>query len=211
MDNNINNNNVYNVSKKEIITPIISMVAFLLLLVGASYAYYTNGGTGSAANVGANVQLPARCIASVSTNSTCSASLTQAQMTTANVGSSNVSNCAITVTVNGNKNCTCSYVLNLTPSVSGAYATANYVANSVTYQITGSGTVAETNIAVGWTGTKPVLSSQSVTVATTGTAVSKTYYLNLKMYNRNADQDKMASKAFGAILEATPTCSIATA
>ena len=205
------NENEKVVSKKDLVAPIVSIIAFLLLLGGASYAYYNIGSVATGGNVGANVQLPARCIATVSSNSTCSASLTTAEMNPANKGvKSNTASCGITVTVNGNKNCSCSYTTQLLTSNATAFTSTHYVTNSMSYAISGGRQVAETNIAAGWTNNTSVLASKTLTVATTGTAVSETLTLALKMYNRDADQDKMAGKSYVMYLYASPTCSIPT-
>ena len=201
-------------SKRDLIAPIVSILAFLFLLGGASYAYYTIGSQATGGNVAGNVQLPARCIASVTTNSTCNTSLTVAQMNPSNksVAANNQSSttCGFTITVNGNQGCACTYNTQLKSTNVSAFGSSYYVANSISYAITGDRQVAETNIPVGWTENSAVLAQKTLTVAQTGTAVQENLNLVLKMYNRDADQDKMSGKAYVLYLYANPSCSIPT-
>ena len=197
-------------SKRDLIAPIVSILAFLLLLGGASYAYYTIGTQATGGNVGGNVQLPARCIASVTTNSTCSTSLSTAQMNPVNKGVSNTATCGFTVTVNGNQGCACTYTTQLLSTNAAAFGSSYYVTNSISYAISGGRSVAETNVTAGWTNNTSVLAAKTLTVATTGTAVNETLNLTLKMYNRDANQDIMAGKSYVMYLYASPSCSIPT-
>ena len=205
LKNSLNDPNI-TLSKKDLISPIISMVAFLLIIIGSSYAYFTKGSMGSAANVGANVQLPARCIASV-TNTTCSSSLMQLQMTSNKVGTNTTSTCGVSVTVNGNKNCHCSYDIFL--NTTSSFASSVYVSSSITYQLTGSYTVPETSVSAGWGG-GGLIATDTITIATTGTAITKTYNLIWRIKNINANQDVMAGRSFNASLEFHGACSIPT-
>ena len=207
------------ISKKDLIAPIISIVAFLLLIGGASYAYYSIG-TVSNSNVlvRGNITLPARCIASTSKTDCTIAAPTLTQMTPNNASNSTAKTssaaCQVVVTVNGNKNCTCSYIVTVAPVSNALYnfASAVYVTNSISYQITGNATVAETLIPAGWTTSNTVASAQSITVATTGTAVSKSYNMTVKFYNRVTNQDVMANKSYKINFATnTPVCTIPTA
>ena len=212
----MNNNNIYTndriLSKKDLIAPIISMVAFVMIVISSSYAYFSVGSKSVSQNLSANVQLPARCIASVSENKACSTSLSVAQMKPGSGGSTySTAVCSnINITVNGNQGCYCSFYVYVNAVAATDFAAANYVTNSIAYavntDITGS-FASGTNIAAGWSST--LIEYKIINVETTGTASTAEYKLYWKMRNLNVDQDKMSGRSYRGKLEiTTPNCSM---
>ncbi len=213
-------------SKRDLIAPIVSIVAFLLLLGGASYAYYNIGATATGGNVAGNVQIPARCVATVTANQTCSASLNTSQMNPENKGvASNIASCGFSITVNGNQGCTCTYTTQLLTTNATSYTGPYYVSNAISYYINGDRSVSETNVTVGWTNNTSVLGSKSLIVTNTGTAVTENLTLYMKMKNLDESQDgyysngtakpaatagNMVGRSYVMYLYASPSCSIPT-
>ncbi len=207
------------ISAKYIIAPLVSVLAFILLLGGASYAYYTQtvGNIGDAANISnANLSVPRGCTflssatnCVITGNSGTTTAFTDAYISTAemsqtyNGNSVAQSTCALNIGVQGAAGCKCTY----TVAVAGT-TTTNYVTGSLKAAITSTNTShskSETDIASIGT----VVSANVLTVPSNGATVYENFAVTLKAYNVNGIQDNQQGISYVYYLRATPTCTVA--
>ncbi len=127
---------------KSLIAPLISIVAFLILIVGSSYAYFSQsiGGIGNAANIAnVNATVPRGCTflatatnCILTSNAGTTTAFTDAYISTAEMSQAYAGNsvaqasCALNIGVQGAAGCKCGY----TVSLSGQ-STTNYTADSL--------------------------------------------------------------------------------
>ena len=200
-------------TKKEILTPIISIVAFLIMVIGASYAYYSVT-TGSAATLNANANVNLETVGCGMTTTNCAiwVNQTAAGMAPGAAGTNVSSNCTMKIQLTGLSSCSCTYTVLVKTNTNADWASSRYVTNSISYSIsTDRGrSVAETKIAengITTAGTQ-VLTSYTIN-GTNATTNHENITFNVRAYNLNANQDVMASKQYFLYLQATPTCSLA--
>lgn len=210
-----NNQETKWITKKELVAPIISITAFLVLLVGASYAYYavTNANpadVNAISNV--NATMPKVCtfianatdctITSGASSSTTDSVISLAEMTNESLKGSSVAQatCNLNLNLTGNVGCKCDYTVTMASNGSVFTPTTSGV-NEFTAAITGSITVAEANI-------NTITSVDSGTMAVTGSsAVTKTYSMTTRFYNTSAQQQStIAGITFKYKLSASATC-----
>ena len=205
----------YNTAK-QLISPIISMISFMLLLVGASYAYYsqTIGSTTGTSNIAnANITIPRGCTfianatnCTISSNETNEIGLTDnyisrgemVQTYAGNMIAQN--NCSLNIGVQGTANCRCTSIVQVVGE-----SVANYVADSIRVQLTSTNTSHSQSLRSVNTITNTI---SKLKVATSGTAVYENFALNLKAYNINSSQDNQSGVSYVYYLRATPLCSV---
>lgn len=211
-------------SLRYIVTSLVSITAFLLLLGGASFAYYTQSvgsATGDANIANAQVTVPRGCTfvssatncvlekSSAGTTDFTDSNISIAEMSPAYKGNSVAeTTCALNVGVQGNQGCKCTYTVSLV-----GQTTTDYVAGSLKAAITSTNTShSKTETDVESLSTivtaKSDYSANTLTVASTGTAVYENFAVTLKAYNVDDDQDAMAGGTYVYYLRATPTCSV---
>ncbi len=203
------------ISKKELVAPVMSIVAFLLLLVGASYAYYSQsvGAATGAANI-ANINMTimrgctflssaTKCTITANNSTVINASdsvITRGEMIyNRRNNQAAVATCNLNIGVGGAANCGCTYSVSVVASTAVPSGIANSVTMTIGSTIT-SHNLTERNIAAA-----TVVSSNILRVATTGTNVYENFSLTLKAYNRDAVQDPLAGSTYVYYLRATPS------
>ncbi len=196
--------------------PLISIIAFLLLIGGASYAYYSQsvGGIGNPSNISnANLTVPRGCTFLASaTNCVITSSdgtttnftdsiISRAEMSQSYAGNNVAqSTCALNIGVQGQAGCRCTAFIDMHGS-----STTNFITSSLQAQLTSSNTshsqsLRSINTITNYTTT--------LKVSTTGTAVYENTALTLKAYNINSSQDAIAGVNFVYSLKADPICTV---
>ncbi len=195
--------------------PLVSIIAFLILLGGASYAYYTQsvGGVGNPSNISnANLTVPrgctfisnaTNCVITGNTASTVAftdAYISRGEMSYAYRGNNIAqSTCALNMGVQGQAGCRCTVQVNLVGTV------YNYVNGSLKGQITSTNTSHSQSLQSINTLTNTITKLQ---VATTGTAVYENMSLTLKAFNVDADQSNQSNVSYVYYLRAIPMCTV---
>ena len=203
------------ISKKELVIPVMSIIAFLLLIGSASYAYYTQavGGTTAAANISnANLVVPRGCTflstatnCTITSNNATTTAFTDAVITRAEMAQAYAGNrvatksCALNIGVQGTAGCKCTYSV----SVAGT-TTTNFIAGSIKASITSTNT-AHSKTETDMSSLSTIVSSNVLQVATTGTAVYENFSVVLNVYNINESQNNQASVKYSYYLRATPS------
>ncbi len=130
------------VELRYVAAPLISIIAFIILIGGASYAYYSQsvGGATSASNIAnANLTVPRGCSflanatncsitsSTATTTSFTDSVVTRAEMSQAYSGNSVAqSTCALNIGVQGQAGCKCTYTVSLV-----GQTTTNYISDSL--------------------------------------------------------------------------------
>ncbi len=200
---------------KKLIAPLISIIGFLLLLGGASYAYYTQsiGSIGDPSNI-ANANMTVQrgctflsnatnCVITANTASTTNFTdsyISRAEMAQGFAGNSIAqSSCALNIGVQGQAGCRCTVLID---AVGTRYG---YVADSIKAQIVSTNTSHSQSLRSINTITR---FNTILKVASTGTAVYENLALTVKAFNLNANQDTQVGVSFIYKLRATPVCSV---
>ncbi len=139
------------VELRYVAAPLISIIAFIILIGGASYAYYSQsvGGATSASNIAnANLTVPRGCSflanatncsitsSTATTTSFTDSVVTRAEMSQAYSGNSVAqSTCALNIGVQGQAGCKCSYTVTVV-----GQTTTNFVNGSLKVNVAKDGT-----------------------------------------------------------------------
>ena len=185
------------ITGKALILPFIAVFGFLIITIGLSFAYFSFKSISTNNTAYMNANFPAKANKTVSVTKTdCAITVTMAdmvQVNNSNTTAKYTGTCKLNVIINGSVGDTCSYNVQLvngstvyTPCVTLASGTFEYSGT-----LSGAATKAETqmNTLAGTT----IAASQTATVSTANTAVTKTYTLTTKWYNLNADQTCLLS------------------
>jgi len=187
-----------------VIAPIVSVAAFLMLIFGAGYAYFTSTVTMNSANYAIN--MPATT-SLVCTKTDCNVTITPDMMTNTNTSSSvakGTSTCSVECTCSGTSGATCAYNVGLTAV--NAYIPSTSLGSNKEFTVTvtspsgctatnSSATETQVNTQAG-----KVLSTCNLTVGGTDTATVSAVF---KWYNLDLDQTVHAGHSYEYSLDTT--------
>ena len=195
------------IETKMLIAPLVSVAAFLVLIFGAGYAYFTSTVTMNTANY--QINMPSQT-SLVCTKTDCNVTITPAMMTTGAVDATNAkgtSTCSVVCTCSGTSGAKCNYTVTLAQTGTNVYGTsaAVSVANEFTSTLTSSGgcsaTTANVNTNAAFYGTTAKqVASCSLTAGSTATGTVQAVF---KWYNLNGDQSAHANKVYKYALSTT--------
>ncbi len=205
-DKNIKKFSERKVGGAQLALPLVAIAMFMLVSGGVTYAYFSFKSISTNNTSYMNTTWPGRCTKTVTiTKSDCAiTSNTDNRSASANTTDSVITSyemlparkgnqaaqavCSVTVSVNGCPNDTCTFNVGV---ANGTTAYSQQVANEFTGTLSGDATKAETAMS-SLIGTD-LATGQTITVATANNAVSKTYNLTLKFYNRDGEQNGLQS------------------
>ena len=213
-------------TKKQLIFPIIAIGIFILLVGSASYAYFTQsiGGATGAANISnGNAVNPRGCSfvssathCNIASNTQFATNFTDNYVSFMEMQESFKNNrvattsCSLNIAVNGNQGCMCSYSVHLAGINNVAYLTKNInTYTAITAKATSTNTshsISETYL----TNVGALVLNNTLTVATTGTAVRENITVVVNVYNRDRNQDYITGRKFVYYLAAYPVCTVGT-
>jgi hypothetical protein len=191
--------------RNTLLLTVIAVATLLVAVVGATFAYFATSTTGASGNIGITANTAAGGNSTfTAVGDTISLNITAADMQQSAVAEGTAKatdNATLTVSyTSGSTNSTsCTYnVYYKWESGSSAYTpvTSGTSNKEFTYAVSGDMTVSETNFVATDTTEHQLGTQQTITNASASVPTTKTYTVDAKFYNLNADQSTNSNASF---------------